>query len=88
MMSGLHRHSPRNLDRELARAYDGEVPIPFYLQLPATPRHAKPRHHPGEIATTLPHQALPAEFLLASAVSLEELDDLIERRARAEEHGS
>jgi hypothetical protein len=85
MMSNLGRHVPRNLDRELARAYDGEVPPPYYLQIPAVPRHAGPRHHPGAIETTLPHQALPPEFLFASAVSLEALDELVERRARQEE---
>ena len=85
MMSNLGRHVPRNLDRELARAYDGEVPLPYYLQIPAVPHHARPRHHPGEIETTLPHQALPVEFLFATAVSLEALDELVERRARQEE---
>ena len=85
MTSNLARYASRDLDRELARAYDGDVPAPYYWQLPLTvPRHHA-SHHPGEIGTTLPYAALPAQFLLARAVSLEELDELVERRALREE---
>jgi hypothetical protein len=85
MMSNLGTRAARDWDRDLANAYDGEVPPPFYWQLPATPPRAHGRRHPGEIATALPYAALPAEFILSPAVSLEQLDELVERRARREE---
>ena len=85
MMSNLGTRAARDLARELARAYDGEVPPPYYWQVPAVPPRAHGRHHPGEIATAFPYAAIPVEFILASAVSLEELDALVERRARREE---
>ena len=37
MTSNLGMHAARDLERELMRAYDGEVPIPFYWQLPSAP---------------------------------------------------
>lgn len=86
MMSNVGTHAARDLERELARAYDGEVPPPYYWQVPAVPPRAHGRRHPGEMPTALPYAALPAEFILASAVSLEELEELVERRARREEH--
>jgi hypothetical protein len=85
MTSNLGRYATRDLTRELARAYDGEVPPPYYWQLPTTPPRAHTRHHPGEIETALPYASLPPQFLLSRAVSLEELDELIERRALREE---
>ena len=85
MMSNLGTRTARDWDRELASAYDGEVPPPFYWQLPAAPPRAHGRRHPGEIPTALPYAALPPEFILSSAVSLEQLDELVERRARREE---
>ena len=85
MTSNVGTHAVRDLDRELARAYDGEVPPPYYWQIPPTPPRAHGRRHPGEIPTTLPYAAIPAEFGLASAVSLEQLDEWLERRARREE---
>jgi hypothetical protein len=85
MMSNPGTHAARDLDRELARAYDGEVPLPYYWQIPATPPRAHGRRHPGEIPTALPYAALPTEFILASAVSLEELEEIVERRARRDE---
>ena len=42
-------------------------------------------HRPGEIDVVLPYAALPPELLLAAAISIDELDDLLERRARREE---
>ena len=39
----------------------------------------------GELEAALPYASLPHEFLLARAVSLEELDELVERQARREE---
>ena len=89
MVSSLTRHAPRDLERELAQAYDGEIPPPFYWQLPAEPRHAQPRHHPGEVDTAFPYvaAALPPELQVARAVSIEEVDEAIERRARREEVG-
>ena len=87
MMSNLGTHAARDLQRELARAYDGDVPQPYYWELPAMPARAHGRRHPGEIPTALPYASLPPEFILASAVSIDELDELIERRARREEFG-
>jgi hypothetical protein len=87
MMSNLGRHAPRNLDEELARAYEGEVPIPYYWQASVEPPRTGARHHPGELEATLPYAVLPAEMLFAPAVSIDELDELVERRARREEHG-
>jgi hypothetical protein len=85
MVSSLGMLAPRDLDRDLARAYDGDVPLPYYWQLPSAPPRAHDRPHPGEIRTALPYAALPVEFMLARAISLEELDELMERRARHEE---
>jgi hypothetical protein len=84
MMSNLGTHAAPDLERELARAYDGEVPLPYYWQIPAAPPRSHGRRHPGEIPTALPY-ALPTEFILASAVSLEELEEVVERRARRDE---
>jgi len=84
MMSNPGTHAARDLERELVLAYEGEVPQPYYWQIPAAPiPHT--RHHPGEIETALPYASLPTEFLLAAAVSLEELDEVVERQARREE---
>lgn len=85
MMSNLGTHAARDLQRELIRAYDGEVPPPYYWQLPPAPPRPHGRRHPGEIPTVLPYAALPSEFILTAAVSLEELDEIVERRARREE---
>ena len=87
MMSNVVSRAPRDLERELARAYDGEVPPPYYWQLPAGPPRPHGRRHPGEIATALPYSMLPAQLVRGPAVSLEELDDLLERLARREELG-
>jgi hypothetical protein len=86
MMSNLGTRATRDLERELARAYDGEVPAPYYWQIPSTPPRPHGRRHPGEMPTTLPYAALPPELgRRTRAVSLEELDELLERRARREE---
>lgn len=87
MVSGLGRHVPRDLDKYLARAYDGEVPLPYYWEVSILGRHLPARHHPGELDATLPYPALPPEFILASAISIDELDEMLERRARKEELG-
>ena len=87
MTSSLARHVPRDLDRELARAYDGEVPPPYYFwDIGLARRHMPPLARPGEISAVLPYSSLPPEFILASAISIDELDEMIERRARREEH--
>ncbi len=86
MMSSLGRHVPRDLDKELASAYDGELPAPYYFwDLGLERRHMPALHRPGEIDAVLPYRALPAEFVLASAISIDELDEMLERRARREE---
>ena len=86
MMSNPGTHAARDLERELAQAYDGEVPPPYYFQVPSTPPRPHGRRHPGEMATALPYAALPPELgRRTRAVSLEELDELLERRARREE---
>ncbi len=85
MMSNLGTHATPDLQRELARAYDGEVPPPYYWQLPTTPPRAHGRRHPGEMLTALPYAVLPAELHRLRAVSLEEVEELLERRARREE---
>jgi hypothetical protein len=84
MTSNLGMHAARDLDRELMRAYDGDVPIPYYWQLPAAPPRPHGRRHPGEIATALPY-VLPPELVRSRAVSLEELEEMVERSARREE---
>lgn len=87
MMSSLARHVPRDLERELVRAYDGEIPPPYYFwDIGLARRHMPPLARPGEIEAVLPYSSLPPELLLASAISIDELDELIERRARREEH--
>ena len=86
MMSNVGRHAPRNLERELASAYDGEVPPPFYAQPVMRVHYARARHHAGELESVLPYPALPAELTHGVQVSLDQLEDLVERRARREEH--
>ena len=86
MMSGLRRNVPRDFDKELARAYEGEVPLPYYFwDIGLERRHIPPVHRPGEIDTVLPYRALPPELILAAAISIDELDEMLERRARREE---
>ncbi|MBI3767737.1 MAG: hypothetical protein HY271_04480 [Deltaproteobacteria bacterium] len=85
MTSNLGTRAARDLERELARAYDGEVPPPYYWQLPAAPPRPHGRRHPGEMPTALPYSVLPAQLGRARAVSLEEIEELVERRARREE---
>ena len=86
MMSSLERHASRDFEKELASAYDGEVPPPYYFWDIGLPRRHMPAlHRPGEIDAVLPYRALPAEFVLAAAVSIDELDEMLERRARREE---
>jgi hypothetical protein len=87
MMSGLGRHVPRDFERDLARAYDGEIPPPYYYwDIGLARRHMPALDRPGEITAVLPYAALPIEFILAGAVSIDELDEILERRARREEH--
>ena len=85
MTSNLGMHAARDLERELMRAYDGEVPIPFYWQLPSAPPRSHGRRHPGEIATAMPYGTLPPELVRSHAVSLEQLEEMVERLARREE---
>jgi hypothetical protein len=87
MMSSLERHVSRDFEKELVSAYDGEVPPPYYYwDIGLARRHLPALHRPGEIEAVLPYAALPTEFVLASAISIDELDDMLERRARREEH--
>lgn len=86
MMSNLGRHAPRDLERDLACAYDGEVPPPFYAQPVMRVHYSHARHHGGELGAVLPYAALPMELIHGAQVSLDQLDELIERRARREEH--
>lgn len=86
MMSSVGRHVSRDLAKELASAYDGEIPPPYYFwDIGLARRHMPALQRPGEIEAVLPYHALPPEMLLASAVSIDEIDDLLERRARREE---
>jgi hypothetical protein len=87
MMSNPATRVTRDSERELARAYDGEVPPPYYWQLPSAPPRPHGRRHPGEIPTTLPYASLPAPLGRARAISIEEIEELLERRARREELG-
>ena len=87
MMSSLGRHVPRDFDKDLARAYDGEVPSPYYYWEIGLPRrHLPALHRPGEIDVVLPYRVLPPEYMLSAAISIDELDEMLERRARREEH--
>ena len=86
MMSSLGRHVPRDFMRDLARAYDGEVPPPYYWEIGLERRYIPPVSRPGEIDAVLPYRALPPELILASAISIDQLEELLERRARREEH--
>jgi hypothetical protein len=85
MISNLRRHRPSDPRAELA-AYLGEVPPPFWSPVPSSRPMLAPRPVAGEVETALPYRSLPDRYLLATAVSLDELDDLMERRARREEH--
>jgi hypothetical protein len=87
MMSSLGRHAARDFEKELVRAYEGEVPLPYYYwEIGLERRHIPAVHRPGEIDVTLPYRALPPELILAAAISIDELDEMLERRARREEH--
>ena len=86
MMSNLGTRAARDLDRELAQAYDGEIPPPFYWQVAPVRPPAAPRR-PGELLPVLPYAILPVELARERAVSLEELEEFLERRARREELG-
>ena len=85
MTSNLGRYPASSRAQDLASAYEGEVPPPFYWQLTTRPLRRASHHHPGAIEMALPYAALPAEFLLAAVVSIDQLDELMERRARREE---
>ncbi len=87
MVSNLGLRPTSHLDRELARAYGGEIPPPFYRQAPDDAPRIPARHHPGEIVATLPYPTIPGRFTLAYAVSLDELEELVERDARRQEFG-
>ena len=81
MISNLGRHAPRDLQRELMSAYDGEVPPPYYWQIPSVPPRAHGRRHPGEMPTALPYAALPPELgRNARAISFEETAPSAEER--------
>ena len=87
MMSSLGRNVPRDFDKDLARAYDGEIPTPYYYwEIGLARRHMPALHRPGEIDVVLPYTALPPEYIRAAAISIDELDEMLERRARREEH--
>lgn len=86
MESSLGRHVPRDFEKYLALAYDGEVPPPYYWDIGLERRYMPAVHRPGEIDTVLPYPALPPELILAAAISIEQLDEMIERQARREEH--
>lgn len=86
MMSSLGQHVPRDFEKDLVRAYDGEVPPPYYFwDIGLARRHLPALQRPGEIDAVLPYSVIPTEFILAAAISIDELDDMIERRARREE---
>ncbi len=86
MMSNLGRHASQDLEQELARAYDGEVPPPFYTQPVMRVHYAGARHHGGELGSVLPYSALPMRLVAGPQVSLDQLDEFLERQARREEH--
>ena len=87
MMSSLERHASRDFEKELVSAYDGEIPPPYYFwDIGLARRHMPALHRPGEIDAVLPYAALPPEYVLAAAISIDELDEMLERRARREEH--
>ena len=87
MVSSLGRHVARDFEKDLVRAYDGEIPPPYYYwDIGLARRHRPALHRPGEIDAVLPYRALPVEFILAAAISIDELDEMLERRARREEH--
>jgi hypothetical protein len=86
MMSSLGRRVPRDFEKELAGAYDGEVPLPYYYwEIGLERRYIPAVHRPGEIEAELPYRALPPELIFAAAISIEQLDEMLERRARREE---
>ena len=86
MTSNLGTHAACALVRELTRAYDGKVPPAYYWQIPSTPPRAHGRRHPGEMLTALLYSLLPVQFIRGSGdVSLDEIEDLVERRAHREE---
>lgn len=86
MESGLGRDVRRDFEKYLTLAYDGEIPPPYYWNIGLERRHIPAVHRPGEIDTVLPYQALPPELIFAAAISIDQLDEMIERRARREEH--
>ena len=86
MVSSLGRHAPRDFEKDLARAYDGDVPPPYYYwDIGLARRHMPALQRPGEIDAVLPYRALPPGFVSAAAISIDELDEMLERKARREE---
>ena len=85
MTSNLGTRRSVDGPRDLARAYDGEVPMPFYWQAAPMLRRQPSRRPAGGIETVLPYATFPAGFALAASISLDQLDELVERRARREE---
>ena len=86
MTSNLGMRRSADGVRDLVRAYDGEVPVPFYWQAAPTLRRPS-RHHPGEIETVLPYATLPIGVAFTPSISLDQIEELAERRARREELG-
>jgi len=85
MTSNLKMYPASKRAQDLARAYEGEVPPPFYWQAGAMPLRYASRHRPGQIETALPYSVLPDDLLFVSTISLDQIDELMERRARREE---
>lgn len=89
MIASLGRQIPRDPSGEVARTFDLGVPLAdHFWDIGLARRHRPALDRPGEIAAVLPYRTLPVRFLLAAAISIDELDETIEREARREERVS
>ncbi len=87
MMSNVGVYSfPGDYGKDLRRAYEGEVPAPYY-RLPdkARQRRSRSRYGGGEAVGGMPYPFIPPAFAGYRVVSIEFLEESLERMARREE---
>jgi len=78
---------PRDYRKDLPQAYEGEVPAPYY-RFPLTQNKRSRQSNAGgaaRVAAEMPCPFIPPSFADARVVSLERLEESLERMARREE---
>lgn len=90
MMSNVGVYSfPRDYRKDLPQAYEGEVPAPYYRFPVARNRPSRQSDAGGaaRAVAKMPYPFIPPPFADARVVSLERLEESLERMARREEAG-